>query len=231
MWSKASGIYGSLAWSAAVKLITQGLVLWHAHPTLHVRQCNLPSSTMTGCWLQITFNGGSQWSELQKPATYKHSECNRCKGVPDAKCKLHLHGPTGWVQGPGNIPLVWQHHRWPSRELDNAPAVVLFVRNRGLGFRGACCYLVVLYLVALSPVLSCLVVQLYLVLLCLVLLCLVQLHLVLLFPVLLHHGTAHHTAGLPIHCHRGSCGFWKQVKTVQPARVPTMPLQLCNTTV
>lgn len=58
-----------------------------------------------GFCLQITFNGGSQWSELQKPATYKHSECNGCRDVPDAKCKLHLHGPTGWVDGPGDFPM------------------------------------------------------------------------------------------------------------------------------
>ena len=56
--------------------------------------------------MQITFNGGALWSELQKPSTYKYDECNRCRGVPDAKCKLHLHGPTGWVEGPGTaLPL------------------------------------------------------------------------------------------------------------------------------
>ena len=51
--------------------------------------------------MQITFNGGALWSELQKPVTYNYAECDRCRGIPDAKCKLHLHGPTGWVEGPG----------------------------------------------------------------------------------------------------------------------------------
>ncbi|KAL3138147.1 hypothetical protein ABBQ38_005375 [Trebouxia sp. C0009 RCD-2024] len=72
---------------------------------------------------KITFNGGSQWSELQKPATYKHSECNGCRDVPDAKCKLHLHGPTGWVDGPDSRPSFYSH--------GNAPGVIMAAGNTG----------------------------------------------------------------------------------------------------
>ena len=54
-------------------------------------------------WLQITFNGGAQWSQLLRPVRYRHAECDRCK-AGDADCKLHLHGPTGWVEGPGDCP-------------------------------------------------------------------------------------------------------------------------------
>lgn len=59
----------------------------------------------SGCALQITFNGGAQWSELRKPDTYNFPSCNRCEHV--SKCQLHLHGPTGWVEGPGtcHMPL------------------------------------------------------------------------------------------------------------------------------
>ena len=53
--------------------------------------------------VQITFNGGAQWSDLQKPDTYNYPECNRCKDLADTKCQLHLHGPTGWVEGPGDF--------------------------------------------------------------------------------------------------------------------------------
>ena len=56
--------------------------------------------------MQITFNGGAQWSDLQKPDTYNYPECNRCKDLADTKCQLHLHGPTGWVEGPGDFLLV-----------------------------------------------------------------------------------------------------------------------------
>lgn len=54
--------------------------------------------------MQITFNGGAQWSDLQKPDAYNHPECNRCRDLADTKCQLHLHGPTGWVEGPGEDP-------------------------------------------------------------------------------------------------------------------------------
>ena len=56
--------------------------------------------------LQITFNGGGRWEELQKPEHYRHAVCNRCAAMHDpSKCQLHLHGPSSWHEGPGELHL------------------------------------------------------------------------------------------------------------------------------
>lgn len=72
---------------------------------------------------KITFNGGAQWSDLQKPDTYNYPECNRCKDLADTKCQLHLHGPTGWVEGPDSRPSFYSHN--------NAPGLVMAAGNTG----------------------------------------------------------------------------------------------------
>lgn len=66
--------------------------------------------------LQITFNGGGQWTQLQKPTRFNYEECNACKDVDPAKCQLHLHGPTGWVEGLGQ-PCTFHHHSPPLTSL------------------------------------------------------------------------------------------------------------------
>jgi hypothetical protein len=73
---------------------------------------------------KIATNGGGQWSHLQVPDKYNSEVCNRCKGMPDpAKCKLHLHGPSGWIDGPGARPSFYSH--W------NAPGMVMAAGNTG----------------------------------------------------------------------------------------------------
>ena len=50
--------------------------------------------------VQISFNGGAQWRDLQAPASYRYPSCNKCQ-PGDVNCQLHLHGPSSWVSGPG----------------------------------------------------------------------------------------------------------------------------------
>ena len=51
---------------------------------------------------QITFNGGGSWQDLAKPQHYRHGVCNQCPSNGDSSaCKLHLHGPSSWHDGPG----------------------------------------------------------------------------------------------------------------------------------
>ena len=55
--------------------------------------------------VQITFNGGGRWEDLAKPEHYRHAVCDRCGASHDpSKCQLHLHGPSSWHEGPGELP-------------------------------------------------------------------------------------------------------------------------------
>ena len=52
--------------------------------------------------VQITFNGGGHWQDLAKPQHYRHGVCDQCANRGDSSsCKLHLHGPSSWHDGPG----------------------------------------------------------------------------------------------------------------------------------
>jgi hypothetical protein len=90
-----------------------------------------PAALFAGKWvlslialgLQITFNGGGRWEELQKPEHYRHAVCNRCAAMHDpSKCQLHLHGPSSWHEGPGELYLHQQ-------------TTELFLQHFSLGFR------------------------------------------------------------------------------------------------
>ena len=79
---------------------------------------------------QISFNGGAQWQDLQPPASFRHTSCNRCS-QGDSNCRLHLHGPSSWYSGPGAQPccsagpqsLLWLS--WAHQEADACRVQVL----------------------------------------------------------------------------------------------------------
>ncbi len=49
--------------------------------------------------MQVSFNGGAHWQELQQPESFRYPECNACKQA--STCQLHLHGPSSWHYGAG----------------------------------------------------------------------------------------------------------------------------------
>ncbi|CAL5221253.1 g3408 [Coccomyxa viridis] len=73
---------------------------------------------------KITFNGGGHWQDLAKPQHYRHGVCDQCANRGDSSsCKLHLHGPSSWHDGPGGRPSFYSH--------ENAPGIVMAVGNTG----------------------------------------------------------------------------------------------------
>jgi len=77
---------------------------------------------------RVSFNGGAAWRDLTPPTDPRHAACRRC--VPDpgdgdggASCRLHLHGPSSWHDGPGGRPSFYSHA--------NAPGVIMAVGNAG----------------------------------------------------------------------------------------------------
>ena len=49
--------------------------------------------------VQVSFNGGAHWQDLQQPESFQYPECNACKQA--STCQLHLHGPSSWHYGAG----------------------------------------------------------------------------------------------------------------------------------
>ena len=85
-------------YSSAAHAASGRLSVWCRYPAQH-------QALICLACLQISFNGGAQWQDLQPPASFRHSSCNRCS-QGDRNCKLHLHGPSSWYAGPGALPAV-----------------------------------------------------------------------------------------------------------------------------
>ena len=109
--------------------------------------------------VQITFNGGGHWQDLAKPQHYRHGVCDQCANRGDrSSCKLHLHGPSSWHDGPGEgrllphrlctqlqQPCKHFHRGYPRLQTvpspaggrpsfyshENAPGIVMAVGNTG----------------------------------------------------------------------------------------------------
>lgn len=71
-----------------------------------------------------TSSGGSSWSLINPPQSFRHSQCNTCTpGSSLQECSLHLHGPTSWLAPEGPHPHFYS--------VSSAPGVMLATGNVG----------------------------------------------------------------------------------------------------